>query len=141
MLRRMLKSKIHGALVTDADVSYEGSVTIDRELMDAAEFTAFEEVHIWDLTSGERITTYVIEGDRGSGTIAINGAAAHLIRRGDRVIIASFATYDGDELARHAVRKVFVDDDNAILRTELCRGDGRAPGAHAIATGEGRSLD
>ena len=138
MLRRMLKSKIHRAFVTDADVTYEGSITIDRDLMDEANIVEFEEVQVWDLTNGQRITTYVIEGERGSGTVAINGAAAHLIRRGDQVIIGSFASYDEQELAQHEVRKVFVDAQNHVLRTELCRGDGLASRIEEAAVGSCR---
>jgi aspartate 1-decarboxylase len=125
MLRQMLKSKIHNALVTDADVNYEGSITIDRDLMDEALLLEYEEVQIWDLTNGQRLSTYVIEGERGSGTVAINGAAAHLVRRGDRVIIGSFATYNEEELARHAVRKVFLGEGNRVVRIETGQVEGR----------------
>ena len=79
MLRRMLKSKIHRARITDASIEYEGSITIDRDLMDAADLLEFEEVHVWDVTNGHRVVTYVMEGERGSGTVAMNGAAARLI--------------------------------------------------------------
>jgi aspartate 1-decarboxylase len=120
MLRRVLKSKVHRAVVTDANVGYEGSITIDRDLMDAADLVEYEAVHVWDLTNGERLETYVIEGKRGSGTVAINGAAAHLVKRGDKVIIASFATFDEEGLGRHMVRKVFVDDANRMTGCERC---------------------
>jgi aspartate 1-decarboxylase len=118
MLRTVLKSKIHKARVTDADLEYEGSITLDRELMDAADLSPYEEVHVWDMTNGSRITTYVIEGERGSGTVAINGAAAHQVKAGDKVIVASFATFDEEELSEMEVRKIFVDDTNRILKTE-----------------------
>lgn len=118
MFRNVLKSKIHRARVTDADIHYEGSITIDRDLMDAADLMEFEEVHVWDVTSGQRLSTYVVEGERGSGTIAMNGAAAHLIKKGDMVIIASFCACDEEELAQRQVRKVFVDSENRIMRRE-----------------------
>lgn len=136
MLRTMLKSKIHRATVTDADVSYEGSVTIDRDLMEAADLTEYEEVHIWDLSSGQRLVTYVIEGERGSGTIAINGAAAHLVRKGDEVIIGCFAAFDPEELRRLQVKKVFVDASNRIVRTEHGRQPAVATAAAAVGVAE-----
>jgi aspartate 1-decarboxylase len=116
----VLKPKIHKARVTDANVNYEGSITIDRDLMDEAGLVKYEEVKVWDMTNGERLTTYVIEGERGSGTVAMNGAAAHLMKKGDAVIIASFVALDEKELAARKVRKVFVDDSNRVTRTELC---------------------
>lgn len=121
MQRNMLKSKIHRAFVTDADIGYEGSITIDRALMEAADLVPYEEVHVWDITNGSRITTYVIEGEHCSGTIAINGAAAHLMKRGDRVIIGSFVTCDEDEIQDHVARKVFVDDENHVQNIEIVR--------------------
>ena len=114
MRRTLLKSKIHRATVTDANVDYEGSITIDKGLMDAAELIEFEQVHVWDVTNGERLVTYAIEGQRGSGTIAMNGAAARIINKGDVVIIGSYADYDVDELKYHKVKKVFVDTKNRI---------------------------
>ena len=115
MRRRMLKSKIHRATVTDSELEYEGSITVDSLLMEAADLMEYEEVAVWDLTNGARLTTYVIPGDAGSGTVAMNGAAAHLVRRGDRVIISSFAEYDEAELRDFAARKVFVDASNRIV--------------------------
>lgn len=120
MFMSVLKSKIHNARITDASVVYEGSITIDREIMDQADLVQYEEVHVWDVTNGQRLTTYVIEGERGSGTIAMNGAAAHLIRKGDMVIIASFVTLNEKELAERRVRKVFVDEANRVTKTDLC---------------------
>ncbi len=120
MFLSVLKSKIHKARVTDASVDYEGSITLDRDLMDEACLVEYEEVHVWDMKNGERLTTYVIEGERGSGTVAMNGAAAHLIKKGDTVIIASFVTLDEAELAARKVRKVFVDGSNSVTRTDLC---------------------
>jgi aspartate 1-decarboxylase len=120
MFLSVLKSKIHKARVTDASVDYEGSITLDRDLMDEADLVEYEEVKVWDMTNGERLTTYVIAGERGSGTVAMNGAAAHLIKKGDTVIIASFVTLDGAELAARKVRKVFVDGSNRVTKTDLC---------------------
>lgn len=115
MQRTMLKSKIHRATVTDACVDYEGSISIDRDLMDAADLVEFEEVHVWDITNGNRLMTYVIEGGRGSGTIAINGAAARLVNIGDTVIIGSFAGYDEREVDRYSPKCVKVDNENQLL--------------------------
>ena len=90
-MRRMFKSKIHRAAVTDADLHYEGSVTLDPDLLEAADIREFEMVHIWNVTRGTRLETYALEGERGSRVCCINGAAAHLMKKGDRVIIATFA--------------------------------------------------
>ncbi|MFA4874855.1 MAG: aspartate 1-decarboxylase [bacterium] len=139
MLRTVLKSKIHRALVTRADISYEGSITIDRDLMEAADLVEYEEVHVWDITNGQRLMTYVMEGERGSGIVAINGAAAHLVKSGDRVIIGSFVTCDESELSDHLVRKVFVDDANRIGSIELLRIKGMAIGRKRMSVqGESR---
>ncbi|MFH0799070.1 MAG: aspartate 1-decarboxylase [Pseudomonadota bacterium] len=115
-MRRMLKSKIHRATVTDARVHYEGSVTIDGGLMEAADIREYEEVHVWDVTNGVRLTTYAMEGKAGSGQIAMNGAAALLVKKGDIVIIGSFADVDEGELEGHRPRKVFVDAKNQIVK-------------------------
>ncbi len=116
MTRRMLKSKIHRATVTEANVEYEGSVTIDQDLLEAADLLPYERVEIWDCTNGARLSTYVIEGERGSGEICINGAAAHLIKPGHRVIIASFVDVDVDdaEAKQWNALRVFVDHENKI---------------------------
>jgi aspartate 1-decarboxylase len=111
--RRMMKSKVHRATVTDADVHYVGSITVDRDLMDAADLLEFEQVAVVDVDNGARLETYVIEGERGSGAICVNGAAAHLVRPGDRVIIISYAEVDDAELAvGWAPRIVHVDTAN-----------------------------
>ena len=89
-MRSFLRSKIHRATVTDADLHYEGSLSIDRTLMDKADIAPFEEVHVWNITRGTRLTTYAIEGEPGSGTICANGAAAHHMQKGDLIIIATF---------------------------------------------------
>lgn len=116
-MRTMLKSKIHRATVTDANLHYEGSVTIDRDLMDAADLLPFEQVHLLDVDNGARLETYVIEGERGSGQVIVNGAAAHLIHQGDIIIVASYATVSEDEARRIEPRLVYVDGRNRIVRT------------------------
>jgi aspartate 1-decarboxylase len=108
----MLKCKIHRAVVTDADIHYEGSVTIDRRLMDLADLVPYEQVNVWDLDNGSRLTTYVIEGERDSGEICMNGAAARLVHKGDRVIISSFISVPEDRAAGYHPRIVFVDENN-----------------------------
>ena len=115
MLRTMFKSKIHRATVTQADLHYVGSVTIDVDLLDAADLLPGELVHIVDITNGARLETYVIEGERGSGVIGINGAAAHLVHPGDLVIIISYAQMDDAEARAFAPRVVHVDRDNRIV--------------------------
>ena len=121
MRRRMFASKIHRATVTVADVDYEGSVTIDQDLLDVAGILEWEEVHIWDVTNGARLATYAISGPRGSGVIGINGAAAHLIHPGDIVILATFVELEDAEAREHVPTAVFVDDDNRVkeLRAEV----------------------
>ena len=118
MLRTLLKSKIHRATVTDANLHYEGSVTIDRELMLAAELIEFEQVHIYDVNNGNRLATYVIPGPAGSGVICINGAAAHLASPGDKVIIATFAEVDAADAAGWKPTVVFVDAHNRHTGTD-----------------------
>jgi aspartate 1-decarboxylase len=116
MERTLLKSKIHRATVTRANVDYEGSITIDKELMEAADLIPYEQVHIFNVTNGHRFYTYAIEGKRGSGVICINGAAAHLAREGDTLIIASFSSYDQSEVSGHEPRLVYVDEGNKITK-------------------------
>ncbi|WP_305045667.1 aspartate 1-decarboxylase [Geoalkalibacter sp.] len=112
MTRKMLKSKIHRATVTGADLHYEGSVTIDRNLLEQADIKPYEAVDIWNVTYGTRFQTYAIEGQPGSGTICINGAAARLVSRGDLVIIASWLDLPEEQVATHEPKLVFVDDKN-----------------------------
>jgi len=112
MQRTLLKSKIHRATVTDADLHYQGSVKVDPLLMAAADLLAHERVEIYNVTNGERFATYVIAGTPGRGEVVINGAAAHKARRGDLVILASYAAYDEVEARRHEPRVVFVDERN-----------------------------
>ena len=114
MTRKMLRAKIHRATVTQADIDYEGSVTIDRNLLDATDLLPNEAVCIWDVTNGNRLETYAVEGERGSGVICVNGAAAHLIRPGDLVIIAAYTWLDEAEARAHKPRVVFVDEHNRI---------------------------
>ena len=98
MQRQMLKSKIHRATVTDCDVDYIGSITIDTELMASADLITNEQVHVWDIDNGARFVTYVIDGEPGSGTMQVNGAAAHLTQPGHKIIVASFGAYDESDL-------------------------------------------
>lgn len=116
MKRVLLKSKIHRATVVEANVNYEGSITIDKELMDAADLISYEQVHLFNVINGQRFFTYVIEGKPGSGIICTNGAAAHLAREGDTVIIASFASYDENECKRHEPKLVYVNEKNRIKK-------------------------
>ncbi|ACU98510.1 aspartate 1-decarboxylase [Saccharomonospora viridis] len=115
MYRTMLKSKIHRATVTQADLHYVGSVTVDRTLMEAADLLPGEQVTIVDVTNGARLETYVIEGERDSGVLGINGAAAHLIHPGDIVILIAYGIMDSAEAASFEPRIVFVDGDNRIV--------------------------
>ena len=117
MRRTMLKSKIHRANVTDADLHYEGSIGIDRDLMDAADLHRFEKIEIYNVTNGERFATYCIPLERGSREIVINGAAAHKASRGDIVILCSYAEYDEAEVERHRARLIYVDETNTITKT------------------------
>ncbi|EDL56827.1 aspartate 1-decarboxylase [Gimesia maris DSM 8797] len=118
MKRVLLKSKIHRATVTEANLEYNGSVTIDRELMDAADIVEYEQVQIYNITSGTRLTTYAIIGEPGSGVICINGAAAHLVKPQDLVIIASYAEYKEKEARRHQPKVVLVDSQNSQVIPE-----------------------
>jgi aspartate 1-decarboxylase len=121
MRRRMMKSKIHRATVTDADLHYVGSVTVDRDLMDAADLVEFEQVAVVDIDNGARLETYVIEGPRGGGDLCLNGAAARLVSPGDRVIVISYADYTDEELAAYEPRIVHVDTANGIVDEDAAR--------------------
>jgi aspartate 1-decarboxylase len=116
MRRTMMKSKIHRATVTEADLNYVGSVTLDRDLMDAADLLDHEKVQIVDVDNGARLETYVIPGERGSGTVCLNGAAARLVHPGDTVIVISYAEVEDAEARRWDPTVVFVDADNRIVR-------------------------
>ncbi|MET0594735.1 MAG: aspartate 1-decarboxylase [Polyangiaceae bacterium] len=115
MRLNVFKSKIHRATVTHADIEYEGSVSIDADLLEAADILPNEAVHIWNVTNGSRLVTYALKGARGSGTICVNGAAAHLNRPGDLVILATYADMDPAEARAHVPTVVRVDGDNRIL--------------------------
>lgn len=116
MRRTMMKSKIHRATVTQANLDYVGSITIDRDLMDAADLLPNEKVQIVDNDNGNRLETYVIEGERGSGVIGLNGAAARLVHPGDTVIIISYAELEDAEAREHDPTVVFVDGQNRVAR-------------------------
>ena len=118
MQRQMLKSKIHRATVTGCDVDYVGSITLDPDLMAQADMLVNEQVHVWDVDNGSRFVTYAIEGERGSGTVQVNGAAALLVNEGDKVIVASFGAYDERDLEAYAPVVVHVDEDNRIARVD-----------------------
>ena len=117
MQRTMLKSKLHRATVTHSELHYEGSCAIDETLLDAANIHEYEQIQIYNITNGERFTTYAIRAARDSGIISVNGAAAHKANPGDLVIIATYAVYNELELARYAPELVYVDTNNHIMDT------------------------
>ena len=144
MLRTMLKGKIHRATVTQADLHYVGSVTVDEDLLDAADLLPGEQVAIVDITNGARLETYVIPGERGSGVIGINGAAARLVHPGDLVILIAYGMMDDAEARTFQPKVVFVDADNKVMGlghdpaealpgTGLLRGDLTHPTANPLA--------
>ncbi len=114
----MFRAKIHRATVTQADLDYVGSVTIDQDLLDAADILPGEKVDIWNITNGNRLHTYALSGARGSGVIGINGAAAHLVSPGDLVIIAAFGNYSEEEARSLTPKVVLVDEKNRLLQQE-----------------------
>jgi len=116
--RTMLKSKIHRATVTGSDLNYVGSVTVDADLLEAADIREHELVHVLDIDNGNRFETYTIAGAGGSGEVTINGAAARLVHRGDKVIVVSYAEYEESELPSHEPRVVHVDVDNRIVTVD-----------------------
>jgi aspartate 1-decarboxylase len=133
MRRRMMKSKIHRATVTDANLHYVGSITVDRDLMDEADLLEYEQVAVVDIDNGARLETYVIAGERGSGDVCLNGAAARLVSPGDRVIIISYAEYDREELEGYAPTIVHVDRANRLideLTAELIAAEQAGPAPH-----------
>ena len=131
MRRTFFKSKIHRATVTHADLDYEGSVSIDEDLLEAAGIWEYESVHIWNITRGTRLQTYAIKGARGSGTICINGAAAHLNKPGDLVILATFAELEEAEARAHKPVVVLVDRQNKIVASDVTEVAG--PGRRVMA--------
>jgi aspartate 1-decarboxylase len=118
MNRTMLKSKIHRCRITDSDLHYVGSITVDVDLLEAADIREHEQVHVVDVDNGARFETYTIAGQRGSGEIKVNGAAARLVHTGDTVIVISYASYDEAELASYEPRVVHVDADNSIVTVD-----------------------
>jgi aspartate 1-decarboxylase len=118
MRRTMLKSKIHRATITGSDLHYVGSITIDQDLLDAADIREHEQVHVVDVDNGARFETYTISGERGSGEICINGAAARLVHNGDTIIVISYAEYSEEELESYVPRVVHVNKANEIVITD-----------------------
>jgi len=133
MQRHLMKSKIHRATITSAELHYEGSLTVDEDLLDAADLLPGELVHIVDVTNGARLETYVIKGERGSGVLGINGAAAHLVHPGDLVILISYGQMDDAEAATYQPRVVFVDADNRIVHRHS--DPGHAPEGSGLLSG------
>jgi aspartate 1-decarboxylase len=119
MQRHLMKSKIHRATITSADLHYEGSLTVDEDLLDAADLLHHEEVQVVNVNNGVRFSTYVIPGPRGSGVLQLNGAAARLGMAGDLVIVISYGTFDEAEAQKHRPTVVFVDERNRIVRPPL----------------------
>jgi aspartate 1-decarboxylase len=119
MHRHLMKSKIHRATITSADLHYEGSLTVDEELLDAADLLPYEEIQVVNVNNGSRFTTYVIAGERGSGVVQLNGAAARLGLPGDLVILIAYASREDAEARRFTPRVVFVDERNRIIRPPL----------------------
>jgi aspartate 1-decarboxylase len=113
----MMKSKLHRATVTETNLDYEGSLTIDTDLLKAADILPNEQIHVWDVTNGARLITYALAGPRGSGAICVNGAGAHLIKTGDVVIIATYAELEDADARAHEPRVVFIDRGNKIKGT------------------------
>ena len=124
MTREMLRAKVHRITVTECDVEYEGSLTLDRDLMDACGMRAFERIDVYDVDNASRFSTYVIEGPRGSGACCVNGAAARLVEVGHRVIVAAYAAMDEDEIRTHLPKVVLVDGRNRITAVKTHEGAG-----------------
>jgi aspartate 1-decarboxylase len=118
MHRVMLKSKIHRATVTGADLHYVGSITVDADLLEAADILEFEQVHVLDIDNGSRFETYAIAGPRGAGQITVNGAAARLVQEGDKVIVISYAQLAPEDFARYEPRVVHVNESNQIVNVD-----------------------
>ncbi|HZR81776.1 MAG TPA: aspartate 1-decarboxylase [Candidatus Binatia bacterium] len=113
-VRKLLRGKIHRATVTEANLNYEGSITIDKSLMEAMDLIEFEAVHVWDVNNGERFETYALEGPAGSGIVCVNGAAARKVAPGDLVIIGAFTWLDEESARKHEPKIVMVDERNRI---------------------------
>ena len=114
MKRNILKSKIHRAVVTETNIDYEGSITVDESLMKAVDMVPFEQVHVFNISNGERFVTYIIKGEKDSGMIGVNGAAVHRASKGDMLIIASFTLMDDEEISFFCPNIVLVDENNKI---------------------------
>ena len=123
MRRTMLKSKIHRATITGSDLNYVGSITIDPDLLDAADILEHEQVHVVDVNNGSRFETYTLAGIRGSGTVQVNGAAARLVHAGDTVIVISYADYSPEDLVTYEPRVVHTDRTNAIIQVDAAVGE------------------
>jgi len=117
-LRTVMNSKIHRATVTEADVNYIGSITIDEELIEAANITEWEKIEVLNITNGSRLETYVISGERGSGEICINGAAAHLVNPGDLVILVTYKMVEEEEMIEHVPTIIHVNEKNKIINID-----------------------
>jgi len=124
MTREMLRAKVHRITVTERDVEYEGSLTLDAELMEAGGMIPFERVEVYDVDNGSRFATYLIEGDRGSGACCVNGAAARLVERGDRLILATYCAVDEEAALRHRPAIVLVDAQNRLTAVKDHEGPG-----------------
>ncbi|MFI1414759.1 aspartate 1-decarboxylase [Streptomyces sp. NPDC020707] len=134
MFRTMLKSKIHRATITQCDLNYVGSLTLDADLMDAADLLPGELIHLVDINNGSRLETYVIEGPRGSGIIGVNGAAARLVQNGDLVIIIAYAAVADADASKVEPRVVFVDEHNGVVESGAALGS--APAGHGLVAGD-----
>lgn len=132
-MRTMMSGKIHRATVTEANLDYEGSITLDPDLMDAAGILPYEQVAVVDVTNGARLETYAIKGVRGSGEVCVNGAAAHLVHRGDTVIIIAYQQLAEAEAGAYAPKKVFVDSSNRITNVQYGDGFSHNPREAALA--------
>jgi aspartate 1-decarboxylase len=113
----MLRAKLHAARVTEANLEYTGSLTVDRDLLDAVDIAVSEQVHVANLENGERFTTYIFEGERGSGVMCANGAAARLVQPGDRIIVMAYGLVDDSEVATHRPKVAILDEKNRIVDT------------------------
>lgn len=131
-MRIMMSGKVHRATVTEANLHYEGSITLDPDLMEAAGFLPYEQVSVLDVTNGARLTTYAIRGTRGTGEVCINGAAAHLVNKGDIVIILAYQHMDEAAACSLEPRLVYVDGQNQIVRTSRGDGDSHNPKPVAV---------
>ncbi|MDD7267483.1 MAG: aspartate 1-decarboxylase [Lachnospiraceae bacterium] len=118
MMVTLMKGKIHRATITQADLNYVGSITVDEDLMDAAGIMEYEQVHVVDIDNGSRLVTYVIRGERGSGMICLNGAAARLVSVGDKCIIMCYAAFTAEEARQHEPAVIFVDENNRLVARE-----------------------